>query len=273
MRFTVFGGEGFVGRHLCARLRAEGHAVTVPPRAAVAQASGDAGHVIYAIGLTGDFRGRPFETVEAHLCLLARLLQRLRYDSWLYLSSTRVYGGLDPAVPAAEETPLRAAPSADGLYDLSKLLGESLCLSLDSPRVRVARLANVYGPGQSRHGFLGSLLAELREKGSLTFREGPDSAKDYIAAAEAARLLAAIAAGGRHRLYNVASGRATRHAELAAALQAHSGAPVSFAPGAPTRAFPPADASRVAREFGAAAGTLLDDLPGLLETCGETRQS
>lgn len=272
MRFTVFGGEGFVGRHLCARLRAEGHAVTVPPRDAVAQASGEAGHVIYAIGLTGDFRERPFETVEAHLCLLARLLRRLRYDSWLYLSSTRIYGGLDPAVPVAEETPLRAVPSPDGLYDLSKLLGESLCLSLESPRVRVARLANVYGAGQSRHGFLGSLLAELREKGSVTFREGPDSAKDYIAAGEVARLLAAIAAGGRHRLYNVASGRATRHAELAEALRHHSGAPMSFAAGAPTRAFPPADVSRITEEFGLAGGSLLDDLLGLLEGCRETQR-
>lgn len=273
MRFTVFGGEGFVGRHLCARLQAEGHEVTVPPRDAVAQASGEAGHVIYAIGRTADFRERLFETAEAHVCLLARLLQRLRYDSWLYLSSTRVYGGLDPAEPAAEETPLRVVPSADGLYDLSKLLGESLCLSLESPRVRVARLAAVYGPGQSRRGFLGAVLAELEERGSVTIREAPESAKDYITVGETARLLAAIAAGGRRRLYNIGSGRATRHAELAEALRLYTGAPVSFAPGGPTRAFPPVDVTRIKEEFGLAGGSILDDLPGLLEAGSEARQS
>ncbi len=272
MRFTVFGGEGFVGRHLCARLRAEGHDVAVPPRDAVAQASGEAGHVIYAIGLTADFRERRFAAVEAHVCLLSRLLQRLRYDSWLYLSSTRIYGGLDPAVPADEDTPLRAVPSADGLYDCSKLLGESLCLSHDSPRVRVARLASVYGAGQSRLDFLGAVLAELEERGSVTIRESPESAKDYIAATEAARLLALIAGGGRHRVYNVGSGRTTRHAELAEALRLCTGAPVSFAPGGPTRTFPPIDVSRIAEEFGLAGNAILDDLPGLVEDAREAQR-
>ncbi len=267
MRFTIFGGEGFVGGHLCAHLRAGGHVVTVPRRNEVAHSTGDAGHVIYAIGLTGDFRSRPLAAVEAHVCLLARLLKQLRYDSWLYLSSTRVYAGLDPATPATEEVPLSAAPSLDGLYNLSKLLGEAICLALDTPCVRVARLANVYGPGQARHGFLSALLDELNQRGTVTFGEAPESAKDYIAAPEAARLLAAIAVGGRQRLYNVASGRATRHAELAEAIRQLTGARITFAPEAPIRAFPAADVSRVRHEFGLSEGSILDDLPGLIETC------
>lgn len=265
MKFTVYGGEGFVGSHLCAHLRARGHEVVVPPRDHVAHSSGEAGHVIYAIGLTGDFRIRPLAAVEAHVCLLSRLLSQVRYDSWLYVSSTRVYDGMDPTAPATEDMPLSATPSLSGLYNLSKLLGEAICLSLDSPRVRVARLANVYGPGQARHGFLGALLGELNERGTMTIREAPDSAKDYISAAEAARLLAAIALDGQQRLYNVASGRATRHGELAEAIEALTKARVTFAPGAPTRTFPPADVSRVRHEFGVGGTSILDDLPRLLE--------
>jgi len=35
----------------------------------------DPGHVIYCIGLTADFRQKPFETIEAHVSKLAEVAQ------------------------------------------------------------------------------------------------------------------------------------------------------------------------------------------------------
>src|SRR5580692_8093898 len=148
MKFTVLGGSGFIGGHMATHLRARGYEVDVPPRDTALLYGRNLGHVIYAIGLTGNFRQRPYDAIEAHVNVACRVLQNTSFDSFLYLSSTRVYGGLPADVAGSEETPLDVQPSADSLYDLSKLLGESVCMNVTAPAVRVVRLSNVYGRGQ-----------------------------------------------------------------------------------------------------------------------------
>lgn len=266
MKFTVFGGAGFVGRHLVTHLRERGYEVTAPVRGALVHSEENLGHVIYAIGLTANFRSRPHDTVEAHVGLLSTLLQSSRFDSWLYLSSTRVYASLAPTDSAKEDAKISIAPSADSLYDLSKLLGEALCLTQASPAVRVARLSNVYGPGQGKATFLASVIRELRETNSVTIHESPTSCKDYVDIDDVVPLLENIAISGRQRLYNVASGQSVCHAELARELAALTGAHISFAPGAPERIFPTVDIAAVTTEFHYLPMKLKDRLSGLLST-------
>lgn len=263
MRFTVFGASGFVGGALCTHLREAGHDVLAPARDEIPQ--GPLGHVVYAIGLTGDFRSRPLDTVDAHVTALATRLREATFDSWLYLSSTRVYGGSDAEV-VAEDAVLRAQPTADGLYDLSKLLGEAICLSLPHPRARVARLSNVYGPEAHSDSFLGMVLADVAAGRDLTIREAPGSSKDYLAIDDACRLIEHVALSGAHRLYNLASGMPVTHGEIAATITRETGRPVSFAPGGPTRTFPRVDISRVRAETDVDPARLLDRLPEMLAT-------
>jgi nucleoside-diphosphate-sugar epimerase len=201
MNFTVLGGTGFIGRNLAKHLRGQGHDVYVPARDATDLFERDLGHVVYAIGLTGDFRTRPFDTIESQVCLLARLLKQCRFQSWLYLSSTRVYSNLPAGVTAREDMPVPLLPNADGLYDLSKLTGESLCLTHPSPAVRVARLSNVYGSDQSPHTFLGAVLDELKREGRVTVNETPASGKDYIAIQDIMPMLENIGLHGQKRMY------------------------------------------------------------------------
>ena len=68
-------------------------------------------------------------------------------------------------------------PTSDTVYDLSKLLGEALCPSQPQATVRVARLSNIVGSGQSEHTFLGALLSEVRRDGHVVVREAPLSSK------------------------------------------------------------------------------------------------
>jgi nucleoside-diphosphate-sugar epimerase len=263
MRFTIFGGSGFIGRHLSEYLRHQGMEVNTPGRGSDMPRGENLGHVIYAIGLTGNFRQRPDAAIEAHVCLLQRMFSQADFDSWLYLSSTRVYGNLPSGESAAENAKLRVSPGADSLYDLSKLLGESILLGRDDASVRVARLSNVYGAGQSTDTFLGSVLAELTATGGVVIREAPSSSKDYIAIGDAVTLLCKIAIGGRHRLYNVASGVSVTHRQLAEGL-AKCGLTAEFADNAQVRTFPVIDTNRVREEFGAVSHSLLDDLPALV---------
>lgn len=264
MRFTVFGGTGFIGRRLVQHLREQGEEVFVPARDARDAFGADLGHVIYAIGLTGDFRSRPFDTVAAHVGVLADLLRRCSFESWLYLSSTRVYGGLPPGTPAAEDAALKVAPGADSIYDLSKLCGEALCLAQPSTRIRVARLSNVFAVEQNAHTFLSAVLAELLRQGRVVIREAPQSAKDYVALDDILPLLRSIAQEGRQRIYNVASGDNLDHLELAGELSRITGAEVVFEPGAPLRAFPRIDVRRLVEEFGQAPAGLRGRLERLL---------
>lgn len=265
MKFTVFGGRGFIGGRVVDCLETLGHDVVVPSRDFEVEPGQDLGHVIYAIGLTADFRKRPFDTIDAHVGTLIRYLKAAKFKSWLYLSSTRVYGGLGPEGRGTEATQLKVIPSADSLYDLSKLLGESVCVGIDNPAVRVARISNVYGEGMGAANFLGAVIGELVNTGTVVVNEDPLSSKDYVNVSDVAQSLVRIASEGRHRTYNVASGFSTTHGDIAARLTEITGKPVTFAPGAPRRNFPEIDASRICEEFDIRPRRLVDDLESLLD--------
>jgi nucleoside-diphosphate-sugar epimerase len=265
MKATVLGASGFIGRNLVRRLENRGYEVATPDRAALGALSGSLGHVFYCIGLTGNFRERPFATVEAHAGLLAGLLQRTEFDSFLYFSSTRIYARATGLEETGEEAPIRVTPSADTTYDLSKMLGEALCLSHDLATVRVARLSNVYGPDQSPATFLGSLIQELTIHGQVEIREAPGSSKDYISIRDVTDLGERIARSGRERIYNLASGQPVSHAEIAATATG-AGFTCGFAPGGAVRAFPRIDTTKLQTEFDFHPRLLLEDLPSLLST-------
>ncbi len=156
---------------------------------------------------------------------------------------------LDPADP-------------DALYDVSKAAGEAAVLALGA-KGRVARLANVYGAGQ-RDTFLAALIAEGKASRTVHLRSASDSQKDYVSVEDVVELLVKIAFGGRHRLYNVASGVQVSHGRLLAALAEASGWRVEVAPKAPTVPFPPIDVSRITEEFGFVPRSLFDALPALV---------
>lgn len=263
MRFTVFGSAGFVGSSLTTYLRADGHEVITPQRDEIPGPGDRLGHVVYSIGLTGDFRSRPLDTVEAHVGALADRIRDSSFDSWLYLSSTRVYSGLTDN-PVTEGAALRARPTADGIYDLSKLLGEAICLSMPDDRVRVARVSNVYGPGAHSNSFLGMLLADVAAARDITIGEAPGSAKDYLAIDDLCRMIECVARSGRHRLYNLASGRPVTHADIAAIILRETPRSITWADGGPRRTFPTIDVSRVRDEFGVTPASLVARLPTML---------
>ena len=262
MKFTVLGASGFIGSHVAARLRTRGDEVVCPSRD-LWPMEDELGHVIYCIGLTADFRTRPIETVQAHVCRLAELLQRGRFESLLYLSSTRVYAG---AERGSEEATFRVDPARfDDLFALSKLMGESLCLAIPNRRIRIARLSNVFGPDWGSSNFLTTVIAEAVDTGTLVLRTAPDSAKDYIAVDEVVDALLAIVERGNERTYNVASGRNVTNAALAARLAEVIGCSVRFEEGAPSIVFPSIECERIQRIADACRLSVLDALPSLVD--------
>ncbi|MBZ0225944.1 MAG: SDR family oxidoreductase [Comamonas sp.] len=256
--FTVLGGSGYIGSRLVEHLRTQGHTVWAPARGDAEVFSRPMGHVIYCVGLTADFRTRPFETVDAHVSLLSEVLRRARFDSLLYLSSTRVYMG---AASTDEDAPLAVLPGDPSyLYNLTKLTGESLCHASGRTGVRVARLSNVVGPGMdaASDNLVADLVHQAR-RGHIVLRSNPRSAKDYVQVADVLDWLPCIALHGHAKVYNVASGRQTSHAQWLGWLQQRTDCTVQALPGAPFQPFLPITVSRLQGEWGVLPRPLFND--------------
>lgn len=225
MPFTVIGAAGFVGRHLAAMLQSRGAQVYAPRRDDPALWHRPLGHVMYCAGLTADYLARPFDTVQAHISLLAQVLQRAQWQSLVYLSSTRLYDGLGGLAAAAESVALPLDPANPRhLYDLSKALGESLCHATGQGRTRVVRLSCVYEGPDDADGFLPALLRQVldaRSRGAdhIQVESSPFYERDYVHVSDVADALIRIATRGQHAVYNVAGGVNVSNAELFAYLQ------------------------------------------------------
>ena len=266
-RATVVGGEGFIGRHLVERLRSDGWDCAVPRRDDQTFA-GDLGHVFYCAGLTGDFEVRPFDTVEAHVTTLSHLLQKASFSSLVYLSSTRLYDTAGVA-DADETTPLVLDPQDPRhIYDLSKALGESLCLRTGGGRARIARLSNVYGQApEDGGGFLAEVL-RLAAAGTGSPETRVDTAenasRDYVALSDVIDALVAIAVRGTQPIYNVASGTNLTNRDLFEAVRLATGANLRGTRTSGTSQGPRIVIDRMAAEFEWRPMQVVDALPGLV---------
>ena len=262
MNFTVIGGKGFVGSAVVERLRADGHEVFVPERGDPHLLRRPLGHVIYAAGVTADFRSRPFDTMRAHVGFLAEVLEHARFDSLLYLSSARIYRH---AEDAQEETPIALrSENPEDFYDLTKLSGEALCHASGRSNVRVVRLANVIGRDFRSANFVFDLIRSACRDGCIELRSALDSEKDYVMVDDVADVLTKIALHGQHCCYNVASGFNTPHARIVGAIAATTGATWTVVPGASRIASPPIDILRLRTEFGFAPQEVLSEIPTLV---------
>lgn len=277
MNFTVLGSSGFIGSHVAALAKSLGHTVECPGRDE-SLCGRDLGHVIYCIGITADFRRQPHQTVTAHVTKLQEVLTTGSFDSLVYLSSTRVYGrcvaGLNDANPRVgaalrprpviESTPIPVLTTDfSDLYNLSKLMGESIALAVGK-NVKIARLSNVVGPDFESENFLSSVLKDCVRYGHVTLRTSLDSSKDYVWVNDVATFLLRLGAEGQSPIYNVCSGRQTSNAEIFGTLAELTGATCSVIPNAPAVRFPQIDNALAKSELGFNPRDLQSLLPDLV---------
>ncbi len=265
---TVIGGRGFIASHLVAALEASGVRCWVPQPDDADLSRRELGAVFYCAGVNAGSTRPGFDSQRIHVGQVADILDRGRFDSLLYLSSTRIY--LD-ANTGSEEATIRVRPlDADQLFNITKLAGESVCLRDSRSRVRVARVANVFGPGARAVNFLPSIISEAMETGRLVLRSALDSAKDYISIRDCIRALVAIAERGTERLYNVASGINVTHGQITTALSRATGATIEVAPHAPSIVFPRIEVARIRVLMPPLADSVLDSFTDLVRNFKES---
>ena len=262
-RITVLGGAGFIGSHLLRHLQRAGHETFSPGRGDQRVFTEPLGHVVYSIGLTADFRTRPLETIEAHVCILRRILAEAHFTSLTYLSSTRVYAG---AASTSEEANLRVNPLDPGsLYNLSKLTGEALCLHCGRPGIKVARLSNVVGLRSDSDMFVNQLVDIGLAQGHVELHTALTARKDYLYVDDAVGLLEAMATSPVEGIFNVASGEGVDNGQIVRQLEKRLGFTTSVAADAPTTEYLPVDISRARATFGFAPSRFADYFPKFID--------
>lgn len=217
--FTILGSRGFLGSHLLRTLVSRGHSVYTPDNINSAVFRAEHGNILYCIGLTADFRMRPFATIESHVCILNKLLKETYFKTLTYFSSTRVYQG---AHSTTEDVMLRVDPNRhEDLYSLSKLAAEALCLHSGREGIKILRLSNLVGLRDDNDLFINQVLHDIVTRGSVTLHSSATSSKDYIWVQDAVDAVITMAASTLSGCYNLASGQNQTNYDLLAALRSH----------------------------------------------------
>jgi nucleoside-diphosphate-sugar epimerase len=252
--FTIFGSTGFIGRNLGKRLESLGHEVFRPLRDESVEPKKNLGHVVYCCGITnGDFRALSSQILEAHVVNAKRVLDESIFESFLYLSSARIYDEM----PATNEEQIIALnpTTASGFYNASKLLGESLVLNHEGPKCRVVRLSYVIDAKEDI--FFSPILNQINgQKVSIPWHEM--TLKDFVVLDDVLHLVPMIAQNGKKSLYNVASGVNYSMSKVGQLLTSVLDVEVEFSQTAPMRNPSRIDIERITTEFGFKAVDAMD---------------
>lgn len=263
MRVSVIGGRGFIGKALCEYLVDQGCDVYAPARGSLEKPLIGWGRVVWAAGLTANFRQMPIETVQSHVSDLANLLHTGGLNGLVYLSSTRVY---QRSAKTSEKTPLPClSTDPSDLYNLSKLMGESLSLNAGVEAVKIARLSNVIGPHEARRAtFLGALCREA-QNGEIELQSAPDSCKDYLWINDAVAYLGALTLDDQIGVFNIASGKQTKHMEWVNAIAGEVSAEIKFDTNAPSGGFAPINVQKLHAIYGPAQTNPIEKVSQIAE--------
>lgn len=258
MRAVITGGFGFVGASLTKTLVEAGHDVLVIDNGAVGSSANLAPEIAAAANLATldilDFEGvkralaqhqaeavfhlaanhfipecnrNPAGTIRVNVEGTQRLLDAIKatpsISRLVFTSTAAVYA---PDVAAHNETTSLVQP--DDIYGKSKLWGETLVHAFNDATkidVGIARLFNVFGPGETNPHFIPSMIRQAQDNAHLLVGN-IDSRRDYVFVEDVVSALVALESkvGELHNFTcNVGTGTSTSgHGVIAAIAEALS---------------------------------------------------
>jgi UDP-glucose 4-epimerase len=254
-RVLVLGGTGFLGtdvvrafleagcptKYLARRPPGPDRAAALAPADAVIGDARDIAvleralegvdHVVHALGTPhpAASMGDPIEHLPDRLRLLVPLLELLRQHRGValtFISSGGAVYGNPVALPVPEHAPCDPLTP----YGIAKLAEEKyvgMYARLHGLSVRVARVANAYGPRQqpgTGQGLIAELIESARRPRPVTLYGDGEVVRDYVAVGDVARAVVQLA----HRsdgpqVVNVGSGVGFSINEVVAAVEAVTG--------------------------------------------------
>jgi|APSaa5957512535_1039671.scaffolds.fasta_scaffold54437_2 nucleoside-diphosphate-sugar epimerase len=269
MKFTVLGSTGFIGSHLVKYIKSEKIECFTPNlrKESISKIS-NLGHVIYAIGVS-DFINHPYDTIEAHVCKLNEVLLNRNFESLTYFSSGRFYYN---EKNTSENLTLTVNPlDSDQLYNISKLLGESLCNSSKNSNIKIVRPSNVTGIGTPSNLFVPSIILDAINNNKIILQSTLDSERDYIYIDDLVKIILKIALEGKGKIYNVASGKNTTNDEIVTKIKQITNCTVSVSDNPSKFHIPIIKIKRLQNEFNFKPNSILDHLENIIEYYKNTK--
>lgn len=227
-RVAVTGAGGFLGGHLLAQLRSRcprTEVLAVGPPATSGAAGGEpfgdlppcevVFHLGGAAGIEPSLADPASDLTRNALgtLLLLESLRRMPGVRVILASSAAVYGRAEGRV--SEEQP----PQPISPYGVSKLAAEGYVRvygELHGVTACIARIGNVYGPGQRRLAIHDLARRAVEQPPPLVLHGTGEEVRDFVHAADVARALLVIARRGTPgEAYNVASGTGVALREVA----------------------------------------------------------
>ena len=233
-RIVVLGSGGFIGTHLCERLKVLAQDTEIVGRALPALDLTDAEQAaklaelftpdtaVVSLAAIKRQMGDTLNSFTANLKIatnLARVLAQQPVARFLFLSSTAVYGEETTDTRITEET----APRAASYYGMAKLASELLLRKAAEQNGRTSLLCVrpplIYGPGdQGGYGPTGFIKAALRGEPNTLWGDGTEL-REFIYVADAARALGELLFQDCTGVLNLVSGRSANYLDAIAAVE------------------------------------------------------
>ena len=203
--YTIF-GRGFVGTNIAKFFKKKKYKVFIPKKGKY-KFNKNLHNIFYCIG-NDNWATAPKECYDANLGIVPKILFNNNFNSFTLLSTTRVYLG-NPSKKTNEKDLIYINPNtSDFLFNSLKLSAENLCLSIPNKRIRVAIMSNLFGDNFTNQTYLlPTLIRNSINMKKINIFINKKSSKDFLYINEAIDVLLKIIKYGKHRLYNVASGK------------------------------------------------------------------
>ena len=205
--YTIF-GRGFVGTNVEQFLKKTKCKVFLPKKGKY-KFNKNLHNIIYCIG-SDNWIKDPKGSFEANLGVIPKIIFNNKFSSFTLISTTRLYLG-STKKNTRENNLIQINPNIRNFFFNSlKLSAESLCLSLPNKRIKVVRMSNLFGDNFSKQIYLlPTLIRNAIKNKKINIIINKKSSKDFLYINEAIEILLKIIKKGKHRLYNVASGKNT----------------------------------------------------------------
>jgi len=258
MKFTVIGADGFIGSELCDFLKKKNLTVNEITRKNNLSKDLSLGIVIYCAG-NGDCENHPSKVIDSNINLLKEIIDNYNYKRLLYISSTRVYLGLQ----SSDELSDLSIINSDNrkLFNLSKLCAEELCFKSSKDNI-VLRVSNVYGKAIKSPLFLPSIIRDSISKGVVNMYITPNYSKDYIFVGDLLKAIYEISIKDdlTSNIYNVASGRNTKAADIAEVINIRTKALIKWHSVSHEDVFPITNVNKISNELNWEPRNVLEDI-------------
>ena len=261
--FTVIGGHGFIGTEIVIQLINMKHRVVIPKRDDESLFTQDLGTVIYCAG-HGDCDKNSLKVLNSNVLLLSQILEKSTVKKIVYLSSTRLYMGLDNS---KEQSDLLVLSNDNRrLFNLTKLVAEELLLKSQKV-VAIIRPSNVYGLALKSPLFLPAITRSAILTGKIDMYVSPNYAKDYVSVSDVAQMTIKIALSELKNqvIYNVASGKNVSAQQIADVIKNETNCEIIWHENETNEQFPETDISAIEKQFNFISNNVLIDLKKMVK--------